>query len=621
MKFRILHVTDFHFVSKEDTKYMNNTERIEFHTALRKYLVDEFKGQIDFLLLTGDFGDRCAEHNLTYAKKWLANLDTDLGIPAANIIFCPGNHDIRTDILPEQHHEVRTDHTKGQEYLFSDAYKDSIFTSYVSEIDSKWNPNELLTVYKEFDNVRFVVLNSSWLSQINGVALERFEKSIIEDIKNENTAMYESLALQYGGVFYDKASQIVLDKEGKERVSFLSGMLNVSENKTQQLGFYKNEKIIEAIEKLDNKKINILVFHHPETHLHPFERNYIKDLRGSGFYKYLSGKCHLLICGHTHPVESEDIHNNYYNDLPNFVGGGAHLNEYGANDRPFFYTYEVVTNSKDTDKVEITRDIYLRTDGQFRLAGKEKKNGGLKDTTEINLGAPIIESKPNFDSYETNQGLAESYNNLKAKMRCFVNDSLLAILKQLDDTFVLSEVSKFVKMPKQMMRPDYPGLKLEDPAATKTDGAPASVPTRNMYVKEAKMVTDKVTILFDVIFTDELDFGPERESVAIRIQKGLHDAKGNTIYYPLFVDPLSCLLEDEYRSRYEELLGLKINYFLTKNKISLPRFDQQLPDFYPQLDDVTLGIEFEQELRILKVKELETIAHVDFSGRYVFSES
>lgn len=84
----ILHITDFHY--NADTRIMS-----KIIPSMIACLKSSGK-QIDFILFTGDlvFNGSNAKHFEEAKNALFQKLCTDLSVPAENVIFCPGNHDI-----------------------------------------------------------------------------------------------------------------------------------------------------------------------------------------------------------------------------------------------------------------------------------------------------------------------------------------------------------------------------------------------------------------------------------------------------------------------------------------------------------------------------------------------
>lgn len=579
MGIKILHISDLHIISEKRLEEPYCTQRA-FHQALKEYVVNNFK-DIDCLLLTGDFGDQCHEDNVAQAKIWLSDLVHELGIDQSKIILCPGNHDINTANLVEDHHDRRIDFSKGREYLISSDYSCDAFDAYEDLRNTIVGTADYTC--KVIGELRFVILNSSWLSQTNLKKLGGYDASIQNNLGRDEKKTLKELFDKYGGLFWVD-DLVKTDFNGKKKTAFLKPMLNLSENKTQQLGVdVKYETLKKELED-GRDLINILVFHHPETHLHPFERNTISGLPETGIFKKLSAVCELLICGHTHPINTEDISKNKFNVIPNLVGGGAHVNEDKEKFRPIFYVYTI---DQSGEQRFFRREMYFHNGETFegRASPDDKVLIGLKPT-----------SFSSVFSEEPEQAAIDQIAAInKTNVRCYLNDSLLASMSAVDSSFFLTESCEYYQQNQFYKRPGFQSVKIK------------------IFLKRALIESARCKILYETFFIDELDFGPERECVAVRIEAELN--RTDVLYYPLFVDSFSLLLKDSDRDIYRKELEKRIVYFFDRYQIKPESFFKRLARVYPEIVS-NPDIMFREGLYHVDRKILQNINSIDISNRF-----
>ena len=109
---KILHITDLHIGKKNKDDGSINAN---FHHMLLNYLVSEFNQKVDYLIVSGDFGDKC--ECIEESIVWLKDLASGISVDANNIILCAGNHDLLTSELEDHHQDQRLRFELGLEYI------------------------------------------------------------------------------------------------------------------------------------------------------------------------------------------------------------------------------------------------------------------------------------------------------------------------------------------------------------------------------------------------------------------------------------------------------------------------------------------------------------------------
>jgi 3',5'-cyclic AMP phosphodiesterase CpdA len=97
---RILHLSDLHFKKDDD------------HKQLLDILDEDLKGNIDYLVVSGDLSDRCNEIGYKNADMFLSELRKLRSIPQQRCILVPGNHDVQQDL---GNFEIREKIEKGDD--------------------------------------------------------------------------------------------------------------------------------------------------------------------------------------------------------------------------------------------------------------------------------------------------------------------------------------------------------------------------------------------------------------------------------------------------------------------------------------------------------------------------
>jgi len=339
-KVNILHLSDLHIVA----------ESMDFHSELHQYLKTHFENkEIDFLVLSGDLGDKCSMENVEAARKWIDGLKKELGLRNDQVILCAGNHDIDIEKLSASHHEMCHNYGVGKKYI-KEGYPIDAFERY-NRILADNKPEDARTLRNgdmiiERENVRFIVLNSSWLSQINGVKRKELQEELGRLV--EQGTMLERTK----EIFCNVVCMCDIPNDSSVKNVF-SWSFNHSENMRQQI----DDAFIENVEKDD--KLTVVVFHHPEFCLHFLDHFALPGFSGSGVYHKLSGISDVLLCGHIHPIG----HNHEDSlGLYQLIGGACHETNANKNHdlRPLFYFYSFTKNQEKAEIVNLATNYYYR---------------------------------------------------------------------------------------------------------------------------------------------------------------------------------------------------------------------------------------------------------------------
>jgi predicted MPP superfamily phosphohydrolase len=164
----ILHITDLHF-GRDPSEGASDERQLALDRLLNTIEGLDEPWIPTVICLSGDvaFSGRMEEYEL--AAAWLKRLLSILHLSPANLVICPGNHDIertfaRTYARPPSSEEA--DQCLGtpiaEQYLRAFAN----FSGFCDKLGMpKYSLGEVdgyLTGYRCIDGVRFVSLNSSW---------------------------------------------------------------------------------------------------------------------------------------------------------------------------------------------------------------------------------------------------------------------------------------------------------------------------------------------------------------------------------------------------------------------------------------------------------------------------
>jgi predicted MPP superfamily phosphohydrolase len=355
--FRVLHLSDIHF---------DQAHNKAFHEEMKAYIIENFDNvegsskKIDYLVVSGDFGDKCLPKNVQEVTAWLVDIRDSLKLRSNQIVLTAGNHDITAQLLPELHQDIRLQFEEARNYVTNQGnprYERRVFNCYqwlkknlLGEDNPQVKKNGL-SVMDDDPRVRFIIINSSWLSQYKKTKRydrpKGFQEKMSDKTDDETIEkLLEEFQIACSQDTSPKSEESILVGTAevnpdipKKRIQEYKNTLNYSENIRQQLGL-TNEEMEELSKVKRDNKLNIIVFHHPENHLHAFERQGVQGILESGRYRMVVEKGDILICGHIHPSQHIKIIDPF-KQMPAFTGGAAHIakNVPANPQRPLFYHY------------------------------------------------------------------------------------------------------------------------------------------------------------------------------------------------------------------------------------------------------------------------------------------
>jgi hypothetical protein len=165
---RILHLSDLHFTA--DTKAMAVRQPLEAD------LREELKvNKLDYVVLSGDFADKCAEGGWLAATAFLKELMNSFGLDPLQVILAPGNHDF---VRSMDHFDVALDYLQtdkaGNPVVGGVPKPNARYQSRFARFGAFYHGVYSAKSYSEdpslqFDAIddpdlplRFLVLNSAW---------------------------------------------------------------------------------------------------------------------------------------------------------------------------------------------------------------------------------------------------------------------------------------------------------------------------------------------------------------------------------------------------------------------------------------------------------------------------
>lgn len=500
---KLLHISDLHIEYDIEKGYS------EFHTNLQQSIISEFKDkEINFVIISGDLGNRGDETNMEKAIDWIKTIRDELQLENSQLVFCAGNHDLIRDKLESNHHKQCLSYVSGQKYI-TDKKPYPAFETFYQKIGLAF-PTSSSNIYRtelgdyiyDTEFVRFYCLNSSWLSQLNIADDERIQKEC--ELATQIEKKIEILNIEYGNIACINDSKI----EKIHRYSF-----NHSENTHQQIDYGFTELVKKHDEPAKDDKLNVLVFHHPEFCLNPLEHFTINGIEFSGSYKQVSSKADMLLCGHIHPDFPQQIKSNYYK-TPHFIGATGHHDSRKDRDRPIFFTYELTINEEN---IHCNRTYYQQSENGLSFNAYKKPD---KITLERKKGAFIPESSSISLSSESD------IDSINEKIK----------------TLYLSEFEKYLDIHSVSFEPPKT-IELKIPNRTE-------LPDYHIINKAVKYtINNDVEVIFDIMSSNIFLYP---NFLQCRFDELLFDYNNNilkdknkkSLYLPIVIDLYSSLLDD-----------------------------------------------------------------------------
>jgi len=250
---RILHLSDLHFgCDKDNTDLEKRINCFQKLIPLIEQIAQE--KSINYLVITGDVAWRASETDYELASKYIKEICEKINLKIDNLIICAGNHDIdrsmsKHDSVPVSFEEANQLYRAEELPAISRSFAN--YEKFCTNIGLKkaelrtelrTEVRSYLVGVKTFENVNFVILNSSWAS--------------------------------------------ISDK--------LDNKMWIGNNFIQT---------IVASKLIDPTKVTITLMHHPEAALDSLERSYYEGTKNT--YSEIQKFSDLILCGHSHETKVE----------------------------------------------------------------------------------------------------------------------------------------------------------------------------------------------------------------------------------------------------------------------------------------------------------------------------
>lgn len=540
-KINLLHISDLHIVVDK-----NNNSYSPFHEALKQSIIEEFGNKtIDFVIVSGDLGHQGDETNMEMAILWIEEIRDNLKLKNSQFVFCAGNHDLIRNCLEKRHHKMCFNYVTGQNYITSkiplsafETFYNKINTAFPN-IDTHVHKTELDDYIYDTEDVRFYCINSSWLSQINSEEENRIRTEC--EMQTDIQEKYQYLKSEYDEI-------VCLNPAHPKYIQKYT--FNHSENTRQQIDY----GFIKLFEKLkpDEKKLNILVFHHPEFCLHPLEHFAINGIDYSGSYLHVSSQVDILLCGHIHPDFPQEIKNKRYK-IPHFIGATGHDDPKKDKKRPIFFSYELTL---ENEVIECNRIYYQQSDDGMSFQAYRKPDSVSLPKNKF-TSQRQINSNVKLNS-ESDIGII----NEKIKHVYFCE--LETYLKLNGATFIRDEV-KF-ETPNKTDNPDYYII--------------------NNAVKYT--INAEFEVIFDLISSNIFMYP---NFLQCRLDRNilkynsdiLMDNSKKSLYLPIVIDLYSSLLDDTGSNDHRRFCELEMGQYYQTNEDKFVWLDVFLRKKIPEI--------------------------------------
>lgn len=153
-----------------EAEHLKHSEALEKVAA--KLVEIHKRNQVDYIVITGDIAWNGLSDEYARAAVWIEKIQSNLGLEKDHIIFCPGNRDVDEEAMKD--YEYPESQEKSNEILRVERIADHLshrFENYISftkKIGMRpYIINSLenyLVGIAEFDDIRFVGLNTAWFS-------------------------------------------------------------------------------------------------------------------------------------------------------------------------------------------------------------------------------------------------------------------------------------------------------------------------------------------------------------------------------------------------------------------------------------------------------------------------
>ena len=359
---RIVHLSDFHWKKNNESTFSKQL----FEPLLKSLNKENSERKIDLIFITGDLLDKgnsgfekASDAFSEFEKEVISKIITKLNFEKKNIILCPGNHDMDTK----------------QDQDFADV-----------GLEGKLTTQE--TVLKYMENIR----ENKFKDGIKRILpFKDFEKQFYQNKTETEISYFESIhrrtinGTTIGIVALNSAWRYY-NPEDKEN--------NIIIGRTH---------LTNALSKLENCSINILLSHYNTENFATFER---KDLEHT-----ISENYQIQLYGHSHSQNvftkqnvTSDI---YFTD----VSRGLIVNNITNNDINYQNGYSIIDFDSTNSEIKLYLKVYSRDRNEFvndtctlgdkgvRTFELQKKQDELKELHYVSnkIYTSFIEGKMDHD--------------------------------------------------------------------------------------------------------------------------------------------------------------------------------------------------------------------------------
>jgi formylglycine-generating enzyme required for sulfatase activity/energy-coupling factor transporter ATP-binding protein EcfA2 len=283
----VLHLSDLHFGVESHTDYTKTAlaQRKLTLKGLVKILESlDASWRPDIIAVTGDIGWRAASEDYKQAKAWLRKVLKTLALTPKDLVVCAGNHDLDREETLGSKPPVSS--TEADEWLRVDRLKYFVrpFEGYQQFCKDMKMPQPaldkeklMLAGQRTIKGLRVVVLNSAWFCRGD------------EDEKKLWLGLPQLKVMAASGQLAEK-------------------------------------------EDYDTTDITLAIFHHTPGWLNEAEYNSYDGRINT--VRYLSDRCHMMLCGHVHGA-LEEPHREFNRALL-FSGGSSYSGDHYQNNFSIF---------------------------------------------------------------------------------------------------------------------------------------------------------------------------------------------------------------------------------------------------------------------------------------------
>lgn len=256
---KILHLSDIHF-GRNNKKYniegSFNNKDIILENLL--HTVADLEVKPDHIIMTGDIAWHGKKHEFEEAVSWFKRLLEVADLTAADISFCPGNHDVNRGYVNYEYNiDMHTPVEKMDEY-----YR-----------------------YDKIHNVESPLENYNWFCHQLGIVPYEYPCD----------GQYRS---SYSVGYRDISERMEMPVR---LFSFNTALFSALSTYPDDKNLIGQPQIIELkkynLMKRDDKTFQVAIFHHAERFLHPDEISEYNSRRAS--LPLLRENVDLVLCGHT----------------------------------------------------------------------------------------------------------------------------------------------------------------------------------------------------------------------------------------------------------------------------------------------------------------------------------